>query len=85
MGYLDSYPSYTSTRKYGVPSYGQISTPLSEQIAFAGQTSEELFTLVGKKRGFLQKGGIVDTEKTAIAVLKDFRAGKLGKISLERP
>ena len=49
------------------------------------QTSEELFTLVGKKRGFLQKGGIVDTEKTAIAVLKDFRAGKLGKISLERP
>ena len=33
------------------------------------QTSEELFTLVGKKRGFLQKGGIVDTEKTAIAVI----------------
>ena len=41
MDYLDSYLSYTSTRKYGVPLYGQISTPLSEQIAFAGQISHE--------------------------------------------
>ena len=49
------------------------------------QTSEELFALVGKKRGFLQKGGVIDTEKTAIAILKDFRAGKLGNISLEEP
>lgn len=46
-------------------------------------TKEELFALVGQKRGFLQKGGIVDGEKTAIAVLKDFRAGKIGCISLE--
>lgn len=49
------------------------------------QTSAELFALVGKKRGFLQKGGVIDTEKTAIAILKDFRAGKLGNISLEEP
>ncbi len=49
------------------------------------QTSEALFSLVGKKRGFLQKGGVIDTEKTAIAVLKDFRSGKLGNISLEKP
>lgn len=49
------------------------------------QTSEELFLLIGRKRGFLQKGGIVDSEKTAIAVLKDFRSGKLGNISLEKP
>lgn len=49
------------------------------------QTSEKLFVLVGKKRGFLQKGGVIDTEKTAIAILKDFRAGKLGNISLEEP
>lgn len=48
-------------------------------------TKEELFELAGKKRGFLQKGGIIDGEKTAIAILKDFRAGKLGKISLEEP
>ena len=49
------------------------------------QTSSELFAQVGKKRGFLQKGGIVDGEKTAIAILKDFRSGKLGQISLEEP
>ncbi len=49
------------------------------------ETQEDLFAAVGKKRGFLQKGGIVDGEKTAIAVLKDFRAGKLGCISLEEP
>lgn len=48
-------------------------------------TSGELFAQVGKKRGFLQKGGIIDGEKTAIAILKDFRSGKLGQISLERP
>lgn len=49
------------------------------------QTSGELFAQVGKKRGFLQKGGIIDSEKTAIAILKDFRSGKLGQISLEMP
>lgn len=49
------------------------------------ETSSELFAQVGKKRGFLQKGGIIDSEKTAIAILKDFRAGKLGQISLEQP
>lgn len=48
-------------------------------------TKEELFELIGRKRGFLQKGGIIDSEKTAIAILKDFRSGKLGRISLEEP
>ena len=46
---------------------------------------DALFNMVGKKRGFLQKGGIIDGEKTAIAILKDFRAGRLGNISLEEP
>lgn len=55
------------------------------RIAEFPQTSGELFAQVGKKRGFLQKGGIVDGEKTAIAILKDFRSGKLGQISLEEP
>ena len=46
---------------------------------------DALFNMLGKKRGFLQKGGIIDGEKTAIAILKDFRAGRLGNISLEEP
>ena len=34
-------------------------------------------------RGFLMKGGIPDTERGAGAFLDDFRAGKIGKITLE--
>lgn len=49
------------------------------------EETEELFINIGKKRGFLQKGGKIDTEKTVTAILNDFRSGKLGHISLERP
>ncbi|MDL2253950.1 50S ribosome-binding GTPase, partial [Ruminococcaceae bacterium OttesenSCG-928-I18] len=45
----------------------------------------ELLTLVGKKRGMLVSGGEVDTERAAIAVLDEFRAGKFGRITLEAP
>lgn len=38
-----------------------------------------------KKRGFLIKGGEVDVERGANMVLDEFRAGKIGRISLERP
>lgn len=48
-------------------------------------TKEELFDMIGRKRGFLRKGGKIDSEKTAISILKDFRAGKMGNISLETP
>lgn len=37
------------------------------------------------KRGYLLKGGEADYHKTSELILKDFREGKLGKISLERP
>lgn len=45
----------------------------------------ELLELVGRKRGFLLKGGDIDTERTAIMLLDEFRGGKIGRISLERP
>ncbi len=44
-----------------------------------------LLELVGRKRGMLVSGGEVDTERAAIAVLDEFRAGKLGRLSLEAP
>ncbi len=44
-----------------------------------------LLTLVGRKRGMLVSGGEVNTERAAIAVLDEFRAGKLGRFSLEVP
>ena len=40
---------------------------------------------IGKTRGFLIKGGDVDFRKTSETILKDFRDGKLGRISLETP
>ena len=44
-----------------------------------------LMKLIAKKRGALVSGGIPDDEKVARIILDDFRNGKLGKISLERP
>lgn len=38
---------------------------------------------IGRKRGCLVKGGVVDTEKAIGIVLNEFRAGKLGAISLD--
>lgn len=48
-------------------------------------TPEQLLKLVGQKRGMLLPGGEVNTERAAIVLLDEFRGGKLGKISLERP
>jgi len=45
----------------------------------------DLMLLIGKKRGAIVSGGRVDEEKVARIILDDFRSGKLGRISLERP
>ncbi len=50
-----------------------------------GLDSYDLFELVGRKRGFLIRGGEVDHTRTADIVLDEFRGGKIGRISLERP
>ena len=46
---------------------------------------EALLEAVGQRRGFLRKGGVVDRERTANAVLRDLGAGRLGRVSLETP
>lgn len=45
----------------------------------------ELLELLGRKRGMLIGGGEVNTERAATTLLDEYRAGKLGKITLERP
>jgi len=40
---------------------------------------------IAKKRGFVLQGARIDYERTARTVLDEFRAGKLGRISLECP
>ncbi len=47
--------------------------------------SDNLLYDIGKKRGMLVSGGEVDTERAAIMLLDEFRGGKIGKISFEKP
>ena len=47
--------------------------------------SWDLLCSIGKKRGFLISGGEINTERTALMLLDEFRAAKIGKISLEKP
>ncbi len=44
---------------------------------------EELLDVIGKKRGCLKKGGAVDIDKAIRLVMTEFRAGKLGRITLD--
>lgn len=40
---------------------------------------------IGRRRGCLQAGGVVNLEKASQALLRDLRTGRLGRISLESP
>lgn len=50
-----------------------------------GLDGYDLLEMIGKKRGMLQTGGVVNMERAAIVVLDEFRGGKLGRVSLEKP
>lgn len=43
----------------------------------------DVLTAVGRSRGYLVRGGEVDSERAAIALLDDFRKGRLGAITLD--
>lgn len=45
----------------------------------------DLLAEIGKKRGCLRKGGVVDMHKAAEIVCKEIKAGDLGRISLDWP
>ncbi|MBQ6163272.1 MAG: ribosome biogenesis GTPase YlqF [Clostridia bacterium] len=45
----------------------------------------ELLCMIGRKRGMLVGGGEVDTDRAANMLLNEFKAGKLGRISFEKP
>lgn len=48
-------------------------------------TGEALLEAVCRGRGFLMKGGVCDYDRCCAVVLDEFRAGKLGRITLEMP
>jgi len=45
----------------------------------------DLIAQMGRKRGCLQSGGRVDRERISRLIIQEFRAGKLGRITLEQP
>ena len=45
----------------------------------------ELLEAAAFSRGFLLKGGVPDTERAARVLLDEFRAGKIARVTLERP
>lgn len=50
----------------------------------AGPSSaEDLLVQIGRRRGILLKGGVVDLHKAAELLVHEFRAGAIGAISLE--
>ena len=49
------------------------------------KASEETLKQIAEKRGCLKAGGEFDLDKAAKCLIDDFRAGKLGAISLEMP
>ena len=50
-----------------------------------GLPAHELLSVIAARRGMLISGGEPDTERAAAAVLDEFRAAKIGRITLERP
>ncbi len=47
-------------------------------------TDAQLITLIGKKRGCLIPGGIVDNERVSNLLIDEFRAGKIGRFTIDR-
>lgn len=77
----EGYPE-TLTGRYGI---SLDDLPENEDEMMGCVKGAELLERIGRKRGFLVSGGEINTERAAAALLDEFRGGKLGRISLERP
>ncbi len=58
---------------------------INERYNFAPADKKgiEILTECGKRRGCLMQGGEIDYQRASAVVLDDFRAGKLGRITLD--
>ena len=67
-----SYPDLLATRY-----------KLGDALNDESLSAVDLFMLIGKKRGFLISGGEINTERTSAVLLEEFRAAKIGRITLD--
>ncbi len=44
----------------------------------------DVFEKIARRRGFLRSGGVIDEDRAASVILDEFRAGKIGRITLDR-
>ena len=57
---------------------------ITARYSFApSETDESNLEQVAKSRGFILKGGVGDADRAAVAVIDDFRKGRIGKITLD--
>jgi len=49
------------------------------------ETAHALLEEIGRRRGGLRPGGVIDLHKAADVLIHEFRAGTIGRISLEEP
>lgn len=57
---------------------------ITEKDAWQDMTDLQLLTLIGKKRGCLIPGGVVDTERVSNLLIDEFRAAKIGRMTLDK-
>lgn len=53
------------------------------QLVDLEKSSERLLQDIARRRGHLVKGGELDTDKTCLVLLQEFRKGRLGRLSLD--
>lgn len=71
LRFMNKYYKDNLIKRYNLPDYDI-------------EDMEDLYIKIGTKRGTLQKGGKVDYDKVTTLILKDFRDGYLGNITLDR-
>jgi len=52
-------------------------------VNWQDMTEAQLITLIGKKRGCLIPGGLVDNERVSNLLIDEFRAGKIGRLTID--
>ncbi len=89
----DRYPGLL-TEKYKID---EVAIQTQHAVDYPRQESESegafrrrtlgvaLLEACAKKRGCLQKGGVIDEDRICSMILDDFRGGRIGRISLDDP
>ena len=57
---------------------------LGDMSEYSELSDYDLLCLIGRKRGFLVSGGEINAERTANMLIDEFRAAKIGRITLDK-